>query len=249
MITLIGKKLAKPGQEFIHFGVGNSRECMGCKLRKVCDNLEVGRRYVVKSSMNKPHEKCKIHEEGVMLVEVEAAEIPTAVTANLAKALGQTPQPATTEGNGWDAQAADSYALRAAEVMFRLALTRNPVIDLSAAQGALESAVRDERSQIQILAAQTLAHFDSPGAQRAIATMALDTNNPPEVQISGFESLATSAKLNANMLPDEVIDAIYALTSSETTDPALRSAAAAAYGALNLPSQKVKDLILDQARS
>jgi uncharacterized protein (UPF0179 family) len=75
LITLIGKKLAKPGQEFIHFGIANSRECIGCKLRKVCDNPEVGRRYVVKSSMNKPHEKCKIHEEGVMLVEVEPAEI------------------------------------------------------------------------------------------------------------------------------------------------------------------------------
>ncbi len=75
MITLIGKKLAKPGQEFIHYGTGKSKECFGCKLRKVCDNLEVGRRYVVKSSMNKPHEKCKIHEEGVMLVEVELADI------------------------------------------------------------------------------------------------------------------------------------------------------------------------------
>ena len=75
MITLIGKKLAKPGQEFIHYGVGKSRECFGCKLRKVCDNLEVGRRYVVKSSMNKPHEKCKIHDEGVMLVEVELADV------------------------------------------------------------------------------------------------------------------------------------------------------------------------------
>ena len=32
-------------------------------------------------------------------------------------------------------------------------------------------------------------------------------------------------------------------------DPELRSVAASAYGALNLPSQKVKDLILDQARS
>lgn len=82
MITLIGKKLAKPGQEFIHFGVGNSRECMGCKLRKVCDNLQVGRRYVVKSSMNKPHEKCKIHEEGVMLVEVEPAQIKATVESS-----------------------------------------------------------------------------------------------------------------------------------------------------------------------
>ena len=171
------------------------------------------------------------------------------VTSNLAEALGQTPQPASTNGNGWDAQAADSYALRSAQVMLSLSQTRNPVIDLSAAQEALEAAVRDERTQIQILAGQTLAHFDSPGAQRAIAAMALDMNNSQEVQISGFHSLAMSAKLNANMLPDQVIDGIYSLISSGSTDPALRSAAAAAYGALNLPSQKVKDLILDQAKS
>jgi len=84
LITLIGKRLAKPGQEFIHYGVSNSRECMGCKLRKVCDNLEVGRRYVVKSSMNKPHEKCRIHDEGVMLVEVEPAEIQFLLPPELA---------------------------------------------------------------------------------------------------------------------------------------------------------------------
>ncbi len=83
MITLIGKKLAKPGQEFIHYGVGSSRECMGCKLRKVCDNLEVGRRYVVRSSMNKPHEECRIHDEGVMLVEVEPAEIQALLPSQL----------------------------------------------------------------------------------------------------------------------------------------------------------------------
>ena len=46
-----------------------------------------------------------------------------------------------------------------------------------------------------------------------------------------------------------MVDGIYALTSSDQTDPNLRSAAAAAYGALNLPSQKAKDLILDQAKS
>jgi hypothetical protein len=102
---------------------------------------------------------------------------------------------------------------------------------------------------MQVLAGQTLAHFDSPEAQRAIAAMALDANNALDVRIPAFDSLGTSAKLNANMLPDETIDAIYALISSDATDPALRSAAAAAYGALNLPSQKVKDLILDQAKS
>jgi hypothetical protein len=171
------------------------------------------------------------------------------VTANLAEALGQTRRPAAEDAEGWNEQIADSYALRAAEALLKLAQTRNPVIDLSAAQNALVSAVSDERSRIQILAGQTLAHLDSPGAQRAIAAMALDTNNALDVQIPAFDSLATSAKLNANMLPENAIDAIYELISSDETDPDLRSAAAAAYGTLNLPSRKVKDLILDQAKS
>jgi hypothetical protein len=79
--------------------------------------------------------------------------------------------------------------------------------------------------------------------------MALAESNTMDVRISAFDSLANSAKLNANLLDDEKIDAIYSLVSSQEIDPKLRSAAAAAYGALNLPSRKVKDLILDQAKS
>jgi hypothetical protein len=163
------------------------------------------------------------------------------VVANLAEAIGSKAQ--------LDKQIADSYALRAAQAMLKLALSRNPVINLSAAQNALVSAVNDERKQIQILSGQILAHLDSPGAQRAIAGMALDNNNDAGVRVSAFNSLATSAKLNANMLVGPIVDAIYSLISSTDTPPELRSAAAAAYGALNLPSQKVKDLILDQAKS
>ena len=171
------------------------------------------------------------------------------VVANLAEALGQNSQPAADDAGLWNEQVADSYALRAAEVMLKLAQTRNPVINLSAAQETLVSAVNDERPEIQILAGQILAHLDSPGAQRAIAGMALDNNNAVDVRISAFDSLATSAKLNANMLVEPIVDSIYVLISSDDTTPEIRSAAAAAYGALNLPSQKVKDLILDQAKS
>ncbi len=170
------------------------------------------------------------------------------VVANLAEALSVNPQ-AAEGGNGWDEQAANSYALRAAEVMLKVAQSRNRVLDLSAAQNALVAATSDKRPQMQVLAGQILAYFNSPEAQRAIAAMALNVNNAPDVRIPAFDSLATSAKLNANILPDETIDAVYALISSNETDPGLRSAAAAAYGALNLPSQKVKDLILDQAKS
>ena len=169
------------------------------------------------------------------------------VVANLAEALGQDSQASAGDANGWSQEIAENYAVRAAEVMLSLAQARNSVLNLSAAQPALEIAVSDKR--VQVLAGQILAYLDSPGAQRAIAAMALEANNTPDVRISAFVSLATSAKLNANMLPDETIDAIYVLINSDATETELRSTAAAAYGALNLPSRKVKDLILDQAKS
>jgi len=167
------------------------------------------------------------------------------VVENLAQALAETAENVDL-ANEW---IATSYAVRAARVMLKLAETRNRVIDLSAAQGALINATKDERAEIQVLAGRILAYLDSPGAQRSIAAMALAETSDMDVRIAAFDSLAISAKLNANLLNNEMIDAVYGLVSSQEADPDLRSAAASAYGALNLPSQKVKDLILDQARS
>jgi len=171
------------------------------------------------------------------------------VVKNLTEALGQTSGETSANTEMWNEDLADSYAFRAVNVMLNLAQRRNPVIDLSAAQDALINATKDNRAGIQVLAGQILAHLDSPDAQRSIAAMALAESNTMDVRISAFSSLAISAKLNANLLDDEKIDAIYSLVSSQEIEPELRSAAAAAYGALNLPSRKVKDLILDQARS
>ena len=173
------------------------------------------------------------------------------VVKNLAEALRQTAQQASeaAQPNGWDKQLVDSYAVRAAIVFLKLAQTRNHIIDLSAAQDALIEATGDDRAKIQVMAGLTLASLDSPDAQRAIAAMALSENNPKSIRISAFNSLAVSAKFNANLLDEATIDQIYLLVSSLDVDPQLRSAAAAAYGSLNLPSRKVKDLILEQARN
>jgi hypothetical protein len=167
------------------------------------------------------------------------------VVANLAQALGE-PGGNTALKNEW---VDEDYAVRAAKVMLKLSQTRNPVIDLSPAQTAVINAAKDSRAEIQMLAGRILAYLTSPEAQRAIAAMALDENNALDVRISAFDSLANSAKLNANLLDVETVDAVYALVSSQDADPQLRSAAARAFGSLNLPSQKVKDLILDQAKS
>jgi hypothetical protein len=170
------------------------------------------------------------------------------VAANLAEALGQTAEQVSEGTRRWSGELADSYAYRAAEAMFKLAQTRNRVVDLSLAQSAVIAATNDRRRDIRIIACQILAHLSSPDAQRAIAAVALDGSNEMDVRILAFNSLATSAKINASMLAEDMLDGIYSLISSDETDPDLRSAAAAAFGALNLPSQKVKDLILDQAK-
>jgi hypothetical protein len=151
------------------------------------------------------------------------------VVSNLAQALAE-PSENTELKNEW---VAEEYAVRAAKVMLKLVETRNTVIDLSVAQNAIINATKDSRANIQMLAGQVLAYLDRPDAQRAITAMALDENNAMDVRIAAFAT----------------IDAVYKLVSSQQADPQLRSAAARAYGSLNLPSQKVKDLILDQSKS
>ncbi len=168
------------------------------------------------------------------------------VVQNLAEALSLNPQ---TVSGDWSAELAEEYALRAVESLLKLGISRNPVVDLSLAQSALIGATRGQQQDLQVLAGQTLAFLNSPDAQRAIAQMALDDSYEMDVRIEAFASLANSAKLHGNLLEDATINQIYELTRSDETEPDLRAAAAAAYGALNLPSQKVKDLILDQAQS
>ena len=141
------------------------------------------------------------------------------------------------------------YQLRASMVLAKLAQTRNKVVDLTVAQGALENVAKSDRPEIKILACQTLAYFKSPSAQSAIAAVALDETEDPKLRIVAFNSLAVAAKINTSLLDDTTIDVIYKLVSAKDIDPELRAAAASAYGALNLPSEKVKTLILDQAKS
>ncbi|MCU0916849.1 MAG: HEAT repeat domain-containing protein [Planctomycetes bacterium] len=172
------------------------------------------------------------------------------VVRNLAEALTKNAQPASaTGGQPWTPELAEMYALRSAQALLGVAASRNPTIDLSLAQPALVGATKDPRAEIRVLAGQILAYLSSPDAQRAIAALALNGENDANVRSAAFGALVVSAKLHGNVLPDVVVGDIYQLISSGQTDAAVRAAAAAAYGALNLPSQRVKDLILDQAKS
>ena len=74
MITLIGKDLAKEGQEFIF--LGSADECEDCRFKSSCvGNLEINRKYTV-VNIRDSEQKCPIHaEETVVAVEVDRSKI------------------------------------------------------------------------------------------------------------------------------------------------------------------------------
>jgi len=146
-------------------------------------------------------------------------------------------------------ETAQAYALRSVQSMYKLAVSRNKIVDLSTAQSALIKVTQKSDPEMRVLAASVLARLESPQAQRAIAMMAMDEQSDNSIRIAAFGALALSAKINANLLLTERVEAIYKLVSSTEADADLRAAAAGAYGALNLPSEQVKSLILDQSKS
>ena len=74
MITLIGKDLAKKGQEFVF--LGPAEDCESCRFKSSCvGNLEVNRKYVV-VDIKDNEQKCPIHSGGVVIpVEIDRAKI------------------------------------------------------------------------------------------------------------------------------------------------------------------------------
>lgn len=82
IVTLIGTKLAKEGEEFVF--LGPSKKCEECRLKNACTNLELDRRYKIEKVRNEIKHECFIHEDGVAVVEVRESSIPVAIDATYA---------------------------------------------------------------------------------------------------------------------------------------------------------------------
>jgi len=82
IITLVGSKQAKLGFTFIH--EGPAKVCIKCNYNTVCvNNLKRGWVYKVVSLRDKQL-PCQIHEENARVVEVQQAEIKSAIESRLA---------------------------------------------------------------------------------------------------------------------------------------------------------------------
>lgn len=88
-VTLVSRRLAEPGQEFVFHGAADG--CDGCPYREQCLNLEEGSRYRITSRREGAQTlPCAVHEDDVVAVEVEPAEVTVNVPGSAALAGNKT---------------------------------------------------------------------------------------------------------------------------------------------------------------
>jgi HEAT repeat protein len=145
-----------------------------------------------------------------------------------------------------DAQASD-YGLRAADLLARLAISRGQILDLSVAENPALGALSDPRPEIAKAAGRALAMFNSKTAQNGLAAKAADESTPADVRVSLFKSVATSAKFHGNQLDSQNTAALEKIVN-ESKNADVRGAAAEARGALNLPADEARTLIVGQSK-
>jgi hypothetical protein len=146
-----------------------------------------------------------------------------------------------------DEKQASAYALKAAQLLENLAICRGGVLDVSQAEAGVMAALSDTRPAIVISAGRVLAMIDSQTAQNGLASKALDASTPAEVRVALFKSLAANAKFYGNRLDSLKISQLEQVVAGEK-DGSVRDAAAEARGALDLPADQARTLILSQSK-
>ena len=172
---------------------------------------------------------------------LEQAELdPAAVSAALA-------QLAAADQEGVDPQAAANWTLQSANALWLLGMTGNPVLDVSFARGPLVDLLGDERAPVRLAAARALSVMGSDAAQQALAGLALDEQADEQTRLAVMALLVDSVRRFGNLLTSDQAQQVVAMVVADTPT-ALREAAAAVLGSLNLPSDQIKALILETGK-
>jgi hypothetical protein len=146
-----------------------------------------------------------------------------------------------------DQASAANYSLRAAELMGRLAISSGNVLDLSAAAPTIVAALNDARPDVVKAAGHVIGWVNINGAQGAVLQTAMGEKTADDVKISLFKSLAQAAKNFGNQLSADQVRGLEQVVAN-ATNLDVRSAAAEARGAANLPADQAKTLIVQQSR-
>jgi hypothetical protein len=180
---------------------------------------------------------------------IRAATDPTLTVTQQADAAGIKAAADASRGKASaaiDPQSASSYALRAGELLQKLAASRS-VLDLSPAEAAALGALRDQRPDVVKTSGNALGWLNSRDAQSSLLRTANNEKAGDDVRISLYKSLATNAKNFGNRLSQDQVAALDKIVDT-TTNNEIKAAAAEARGALNLPPDQAKDFIVKQSR-
>jgi hypothetical protein len=82
-VTLIGVTLAKPGLDFVYEGI-LPPECDGCKVRKICHNLQPQKKYRIAAVRPNTRHDCPVHHEAVIAVDVVEGPVVALISAEMA---------------------------------------------------------------------------------------------------------------------------------------------------------------------
>jgi hypothetical protein len=147
-----------------------------------------------------------------------------------------------------DPAGATEYATRAAQLLLKIGLARNAVYDLAPAKQSILSALTDARPDIVKLGGGCGAFLNDRDAQAGLLAATSEEKTADDVKISLYKSLALSAKLWGNLLDQTAVQNLEKVVAG-ATNLDVRSAAAEARGALNLPADQAKTLVVGQSRT
>jgi HEAT repeat protein len=169
-------------------------------------------------------------------------------TATEPGAIKQAIEDARAKAGGLpiDPAVANDYSLRAADQLKAIGTTGG-VYDLAAVKSTLLGSLSDARPEVVTAVGEVLGQYGDADAQRALLAKASNTETDPAIRISLFKSLSANAKQYGNMLPGEDTKELEKIVTDEA-DLAVRSAAAEARGALNLPAGDAKAVVLGQVQ-
>lgn len=145
-------------------------------------------------------------------------------------------------GKPLTAAEAEAWAVRAAKAAKGLAVTGNKVLDFARCRPPLIEALGSSPA-VQTAAADALSVFKDASAQRAIADLANGDNTGAEVRIAAYKSATASVRRFGNQLTEAQARQVVSVVVTQGP-AAIRQAASLLLGAMDLPSEKIKPLIL-----
>ena len=180
----------------------------------------------------------RLARDDEMVTVVSAADMDMAAVHAGLKAAGDK----TVSDAPMGEQEAAQWAKTAAEALRMLGLTRTPVFELLLAERALIDGLSDARDEQKVACARALAVLTSGRAQQAIVDLA-GSKAPQPVRIAAYRAAAESVRLIGNQLDEARSAAVVDVVDSDAPE-AIRYAAGELLGALDLPSEQIRSLII-----